>query len=66
MKYICSKCGKAIPVTARKSKCDCGGLWKLDYKPPKFDLSLIDRDTWSLFVIEHLCQFMTNIGVKLL
>lgn len=49
MKYICSQCGKAIPVTARKSKCDCGGLWKLDYKPPKFDLSLIDRDTWSLF-----------------
>ncbi|SEJ01267.1 threonine synthase [Propionispira arboris] len=49
MKYICSQCGKAIPVTTRKSKCDCGGLWKLDYKPPKFDLSLIDRDTWSLF-----------------
>ena len=49
MKYICSKCGKSISVTTRKAMCDCGGLWKLDYKAPKFDLSLIDRDTWSLF-----------------
>lgn len=49
MKYICSKCGNSISVTTRKEKCDCGGLWKLDYKAPKFDLSLIDRDTWSLF-----------------
>ena len=49
MKYICSKCGITEKVTTRKSKCNCGGLWKLDYKPPKFDLSLIDKDTWSIF-----------------
>ena len=49
MKYICSKCGEAVAVTTRNSKCNCGGLWKLDYKPPKFDISLVDQDTWSLF-----------------
>ncbi|MGC7873405.1 threonine synthase [Desulfosporosinus sp. SYSU MS00001] len=26
-----------------------GGLWKLDYTAPKFDLSLVDHDTWSIF-----------------
>lgn len=49
MKYICSKCGIIEEVTTRKSKCDCGGLWKLDYKAPKFDLSLVDKDVWSIF-----------------
>lgn len=49
MRYVCSKCGAASEATAGKAKCDCGGLWKLDFKPPKFDLSLIDRKTWSIF-----------------
>lgn len=49
MKYICSKCGTSAEVTTRKAKCDCGGLWKLDYTAPKFDLSLVDRNTWSIF-----------------
>jgi threonine synthase len=49
MKYICSKCGESVDVITRNAKCDCGGLWKLDYKPPKFDLSLVDQETWSIF-----------------
>ncbi|WP_110955027.1 threonine synthase [Anaerosinus massiliensis] len=49
MNYICLKCGKITAVTTRKARCDCGGLWKLEYKPPKFDMSLIDRDTWGIF-----------------
>lgn len=49
MKYICSKCGTKEEVTTRKAKCNCGGLWKLDYNPPKFDLSLIDKNTWNIF-----------------
>ena len=49
MRYICSKCAATEEVTTRKAKCDCGGLWKLDYKPPKFELSLVDHDTWSIF-----------------
>ncbi len=49
MKYVCSKCGAISDVSTRKAKCNCGGLWKLDYKPPKFDLSFVDRDAWSIF-----------------
>ena len=49
MKYICSKCLKPAEVKTLNAKCECGGLWKLDYKPPKFDLSLVDQDTWSIF-----------------
>lgn len=49
MKFVCSKCGAASEVMTRKAKCDCGGLWNLDYKAPKFDLSLVDRDTWNIF-----------------
>ena len=49
MQYICSKCGHTEDVTTRKAKCECGGLWKLDYKPPKYDPEKIDKGTWSLF-----------------
>jgi threonine synthase len=49
MSYICSKCNAKIDVSTRKAKCDCGGLWKLDFKPPKFDLSLVDESTWNIF-----------------
>ena len=56
MNFICSKCGQAVNVETRNAKCDCGGLWKLDYKPPKFDLSLIDRDTWNIFRYRAFCH----------
>ncbi len=49
MKFICSKCGIKEEISTRKPKCQCGGLWKLEFKPPKFDLSLIDEDEWSIF-----------------
>lgn len=49
MKYICSKCGLKEDITTRKTKCNCGGLWKLEYKKPKFDLSLVDKNTWNIF-----------------
>lgn len=50
MKYICSKCGTTEETTTLKARCDCGGLWKLDFKIPKFDLSLVNHDTWSIRV----------------
>ncbi len=31
MNYSCSKCGAKADVTTRAPKCDCGGLWKLDF-----------------------------------
>ena len=49
MDFYCSKCGKREGVSTRKARCDCGGLWKLDFQPPKFDLTEIDRDEWSMF-----------------
>ena len=49
LQYSCANCGATAAVSTRAAKCGCGGLWQLDYQPPKFDLSLIDRDTWSLF-----------------
>ncbi len=47
--YSCSKCGMKMDVATRSPKCECGGLWKLDYQPPKFDESLIDKNEWSMF-----------------
>ena len=49
MQYICSNCGKTESVTTRAPKCDCGGLWKLDYTPPKFDLKDVDTSVWGMF-----------------
>lgn len=49
MEFYCSKCGKREAVSTRKAHCDCGGLWKLDFQPPKFDLAELDHDEWSMF-----------------
>ena len=49
MEYICYKCGAKAPVTTRRPKCDCGGLWQLDFTPPKFSFDAIDRQEWSMF-----------------
>lgn len=49
MEYICAKCMKRESVKTRKAKCECGGLWKLDFTPPLFDPKLIDTKTWGLF-----------------
>lgn len=49
IQFICAKCGKTIDAGTRQPKCDCGGLWKLDYRPPLFTLAQVDRETWSIF-----------------
>ena len=49
MEFVCTKCGHKEAVTTRKSKCGCGGLWKLDYVPPKYSAELIDHSVWGLF-----------------
>ncbi len=64
MSYICSKCNAKIDVSTRKAKCDCGGLWKLDFKPPKFDLSLVDESTWKIYSdTEPSCPLRGSFGV---
>lgn len=49
MEFYCAKCGRRESVATRKAHCDCGGLWKLDFQPPRFDLSAVDKKEWSLF-----------------
>ena len=49
MEFYCPKCGRREAVTTREARCGCGGLWKLSFEPPKFDLKKIDRKEWSLF-----------------
>ena len=49
MQFVCSKCGHIESVATRKAHCGCGGLWNLDYQPPKFDLGEIDTHEWSQF-----------------
>lgn len=48
-KFVCHACGKTENSDTRRPKCDCGGLWSLDFKAPRFNLSLVDRDEWSVF-----------------
>ena len=49
MMFRCSRCGATAPVDTRASHCSCGGLWQLQFTPPPFDLSLVDRSVWGLF-----------------
>ncbi len=49
MDFICTKCGRRVPTATRAASCECGGLWKLDYEPPKYDPDKIERDTWGIF-----------------
>ncbi|MDO4936917.1 MAG: threonine synthase [Sutterellaceae bacterium] len=49
MHFVCTECGKKTPVTTRDPKCACGGLFELDYTPPKWDTAKIDRTQWNQF-----------------
>ncbi|WP_422485929.1 threonine synthase [Gudongella sp. DL1XJH-153] len=48
MNFYCSKCNHEESIDTRKAKCECGGLWKLRYDAPKFDLDRIHKDKWGL------------------
>ena len=49
MQFVCTRCGQRTPVTTRAPKCECGGLFELDFTPPAWDASLIDRTQWNQF-----------------
>lgn len=49
MNFVCTCCGKEVSTDTKAPACDCGGLFELDFVPPAWDDSKIDRDTWSLF-----------------
>ena len=60
MNFICNKCGAKESTDTWKPKCSCGGLWKLDFQAPRFDLSLIDSSIWGMFRYK---EFMPLEGV---
>lgn len=49
MEFVCSVCGHREPVTTRKFRCDCGGLWDLHNDLPQFTKEGIDRTEWNMF-----------------
>ena len=49
MDFVCSECGKRVCTCTMQPKCECGGLWDLDFVPPRFSPEDIDRDEWSIF-----------------
>ena len=46
MNFVCTCCGKKVSTDTKAPACDCGGLFELDFVPPAWDDSKIDRDTW--------------------
>ncbi len=49
MHYVCTHCGKRTPTDTLTPHCECGGLFELDFEPPKWDEARIHKDTWNLF-----------------
>lgn len=49
MDFVCSECGKRVSTCTMQPKCECGGLWDLDFVPTRFSPEDIDRDEWSIF-----------------
>ena len=57
MNYICTCCGKRTPTTTKEPRCECGGLFELNYTPPKRDESLIDKSELSQFRSRRFMPF---------
>ena len=50
LEFRCNTCGHKEPTTTRQPACpECGGLWDMDFTPPKFDANRIDMAEWSQF-----------------
>lgn len=49
MQFVCTRCGQRFETTTHAASCTCGGVFQLDFEPPAWDASLIDRNTWSLW-----------------
>jgi len=49
VQFKCYQCAASAPLDTRSSHCGCGGLFRLDFAPPKYDKKLIDTAEWSVF-----------------
>lgn len=61
MHYRCLTCGTKESIETSKYKCECGGLWTLDYEKETFDLSLINQDQWNLYRYERYLPIEEHI-----
>jgi threonine synthase len=57
--FKCYACGKTVPLDTPNSLCICGGLFQLDFAPPKYDPKLIDTAEWNIF---RYRAFMPPLG----
>lgn len=49
MEYVCTRCDSKESAATRSPVCGCGGLWKLDFQPPRFQRDKIRTDMWGIF-----------------
>ena len=47
--FVCSKCGEKYALSVKEPSCKCGGLFDVEFVPPGFDLSLVDKSEWNIF-----------------
>jgi len=61
MQFVCSRCGKTSNVDTYQPKCECGGLWKLEFEAPFFNMNLIDKNVWGLFRYRAFLPIVNDI-----
>ncbi|MEG1850202.1 MAG: pyridoxal-phosphate dependent enzyme, partial [Oscillospiraceae bacterium] len=47
--FVCTSCQKTVALSHPAFRCECGGLYELDFTAPTFDLSLVDQSQWNIF-----------------
>lgn len=47
--FVCTICGQTAPLETRACQCSCGGLFRLDFTPPRFSLDLVDQRQFNIF-----------------
>lgn len=60
VEFECTWCGKKYPVDTLEYKCECGGLFKLNYDKPEFTKDLIDESEWNIFRYKKFMPFETE------
>lgn len=60
MEYICSRCNKKEDVKTYKARCECGGLWKLNYRAD-FKIDMIEKKYWNILRYRNFIPVDTNI-----
>ena len=48
-RFVCTVCGQTAPMETRACQCSCGGLFRLDFTPPRFSLDLVDQRQFNIF-----------------